>query len=73
MSMSIAEVEKEALALPERERARLAVSLLRTLSPEDADLSDGEVLRRDADIESGRAGEISHEEFVRRVERERAR
>ena len=71
--MSIAEVEKEALALPEHERARLAVSLLETLPPPDREMSDEEVLQRDADLESGRAEEISHEEFIRRVERERGR
>ncbi len=71
--MTVAEVEKKALALTEIERARLAVSLLETLPPLDAEVSDEEVLRRDADAESGRAEEISHEEFVRRVERERGR
>ena len=70
--MSLAEIEKEALALTEEERARLAVSLLETLSPE-VELSDEEVLQRDADLDSGRAEEISHEEFVRRVEQERGR
>jgi len=71
--MSIAEVEKEALALTEIERARLAVSLIETLPPLDAEVSDEEVLQRDADLECGRATEISHEEFIRRVERERER
>ena len=71
--MSIAEVEKEALALTEIERARLAVSLIETLPPLEAEVSDEEVLQRDADLEGGRADEISHEEFIRRVERERGR
>lgn len=71
--MSVAEVEKEALALPETERARLAVSLLETLSPSGTEISDEEILQRDADLESGRTEEISHAEFVRRVERERGR
>ncbi len=69
--MSLAEVEKEALALPAAERASLAVSLLRTLSPADPGPSDEEVLQRDAELDSGSAEEISHEEFVQRVERER--
>jgi hypothetical protein len=73
MAMTIAEVEKEALALLEDERARLAVSLLETLPPPEAELSDDEVLKRDVDLESGRAEEISHQEFIRRVERERGR
>ena len=67
------QLQKEALALPENERARLVVSLLETLPPLDSDISDEEVLQRDADLESGRAEEISHEEFIRRVERERDR
>lgn len=70
--MSLAEVQKEALALSENERARLAASLLETLPPE-VEISDDEVLQRDADLDSGRAEEISHEEFVRRVEQERHR
>ena len=38
-AMSLTEVEKEALALPENDRARLAVSLLETLPPPDAFVS----------------------------------
>jgi hypothetical protein len=72
-AMSLAEVEKQALALSENERARLAASLLETLPPSGAEISDEEVLQRDADLESGRVQEISHEEFVRRVEQERRR
>ena len=72
-AMSLAEVEKQALALSENERARLAVSLLETLPPSGAEISDEEVLQRDADLESGRVQEISHEEFVRRVQQERGR
>ena len=71
MTMMLAEVVKEALALPENERALLAVSLLETLPPPEPDLSDDEVLERDAHLESGRAEEISHQEFIRRIERER--
>lgn len=67
------QLQKEALALPENERARLVVSLLETLPPLDSDISDEEVLQRDADLDSGQAEELSHEEFVRRVERERGR
>lgn len=70
--MSLAQVEKQALALNENERARLAVSLIETLSPE-IEVSDEDVLQRDADLDSGRTDEISHEEFVRRVKRERRR
>ena len=72
LSVSLAEVEKQALALDEKDRIHLAATLLETLPPE-VELSDAEVLQRDADLDSGRAEEISHEEFVRRVERERGR
>jgi len=41
--MSLAEVEKEALALPDDERAGLVVSLIKTLLPLDAGISDAEV------------------------------
>ena len=69
--MSLAEIEKEALALNEEERGRLAALLLETLPPPGADVSDEEVWQREADMESGRVQPISHEEFVRLVEHER--
>jgi hypothetical protein len=71
--MSLAEVEKQALALNENERARLAAARLETLPPPEVEISDEEVLQRDADFESGLAEDISHEESVRRVEQERRR
>jgi hypothetical protein len=70
--MSLAEIEREALALSENERARLIASLIETL-PTDVDVSDEEALARDAEIEAGRADEISREEFNRRVREERGR
>jgi hypothetical protein len=72
LAVSFAEVETQALALNENERLRLAAALLETLPPE-VEISDDDVLQRDADLASGRAEEISHEEFVRRVEQERRR
>jgi hypothetical protein len=71
--MSFSEVQKEALALSEKERASLAATLLDTLPAPGTDISDEEVLLRDADLESGKVREISHDEFVRRVQRERGR
>ena len=71
--MSLAELQKEALDLPEKERALLVVSLLETLAREDDEVSDDEILKRDADLESGRVSEISHQEFVRRIQSERKR
>ena len=69
--MSFSDVQQEALALSEKERASLAAALLETLPAPGTDISDEEVLQREADLESGRTQEISHDEFVRRVQRER--
>ena len=72
-AMKLAEIEQEALALPERERATLAARLLDTLPPPGTDISDDEVERRERELESGQVAAISHEEFVRRVQQERGR
>jgi hypothetical protein len=56
--MSFSEVQKEALALSEKERASLAATLLDTLPAPGTDISDEEVLLRDADLESGRCGKF---------------
>jgi putative addiction module component (TIGR02574 family) len=69
--MKLAEIERQALALTESERALLAARLLDTLPPPDTDVTDEEVERRERELESGRVTAISHEEFVRRVERDR--
>jgi hypothetical protein len=69
--MSIAELKKEALALPENQRAQLIASLLETLPPANAEISDQEVAERDADLQSGRTAEMSEDEFIRAVERDR--
>jgi hypothetical protein len=71
--MKLAEIEHEALALPERERASLAAKLLDTLPPAGTDVSDEEVETRERELESGDVLPISHEEFVRRIEQERRR
>ena len=71
--MKLAEIEQEALALPDRERASLAAKLIGTLPFPEAEVSDEEVERREQDLESGHVTSISHEEFVRRIERERRR
>ena len=72
LNMSLAEVEKEALALNDLDRARLMAALIETL-PADFEVSDEEVLQRDAELSSGQTEEISHDEFVKRVEAERRR
>ena len=69
--MKLAEVEHEALALPERERVSLAAKLLDTLPPPGTDVPDKEVERRERQLESGEVAAVLHEEFVRRVQRER--
>jgi hypothetical protein len=71
--MKLAEIEQEALALSEQERASLAAKLLKTLPPPGTDVSDEEVERREQELESGQVAEMSHEEFVRRVQQERGR
>ena len=71
--MKLLEIEKEALALSDRERASLAARLLVTLPPPGTEVSDEEVEQRERDLDSGKVTAISHEEFVRRVKLERGR
>jgi putative addiction module component (TIGR02574 family) len=71
--MKLATIEQDALALPECERAALAVKLLDTLPPPETEVSDEEVERRESDLESGRVTAISQEEFVQRVRQARRR
>ena len=67
------EIEQEALALPDRDRASLAAKLLDTLPPPGTDVSDEEVEQREREMESGQVNAISHEEFIRRVQEQRGR
>jgi len=67
------EIEQEALALPDRDRASLAAKLLDTLPPPGTDVSDEEVEQREREMESGQVTAISHQEFVRRVQEQRGR
>ena len=71
--MKLAQIEEEALALTDIERASLAVRLLETLPPPGTEISDEEVERRERELESGEMAAILHEEFVRRVQQERGR
>ena len=62
--MTIDQLEKEALGLPQHERARLAQRLISSLD-EDAEVEQAwydEAERRLAELESGGAAEISVEE-----------
>ena len=69
--MNLAEIERQALALSEPERASLAASLLQTLDSPIPDIADEEVDRRDAELDSGKVKPLSHEEFARRVQHDR--
>jgi hypothetical protein len=69
--MKLAEIEQQALALTDSERASLAAKLLDTLPPSGTDVSDGEIEQREMELESGQVVAISHEEFVRRIQHQR--
>jgi hypothetical protein len=71
--MKVEEIELEALALTESQRATLVTKLLNTLPPAAANISDEEVEQREKDLASGKVSAISQDEFVRRVQRERGR
>jgi hypothetical protein len=71
--MKLAEIEQEALALPDRDRAWLVTKLLGTLPPPGTDVSDEEVEQREREMDSGQVTAISHQEFVRRVQEQRGR
>ncbi len=71
--ISIAEVEKLALDLPEPQRAVLAAHLLDSLPSILHDEDDGiaEALRRDAELETHPESAISLEQLDRQVEARR--
>jgi len=65
--MTLQEMEREALALGERDRAVLILSLMETLPAPGSDVGDDEALRRDEELESGRVLPIDPEVFIRDV------
>ena len=71
--MKLQEIEQEARGLSELERMALVLSLMDTLGAPGSDVSDEEVVRREAELESGTVEPMLHEEFVRRVQAERSR
>ena len=71
--VKLAEIEQQALALPDRDRASLAAKLLDTLPPTGTDVSDEEVEQRERDLDSGQVTPILHDEFVRKVGQQRGR
>jgi hypothetical protein len=73
IDMKLQDIEQEALGLGKSERAELVLSLMRTLAAPAADITDEEVFRRDAELETGSVEPMLHDEFVRRVREERGR
>ena len=71
--MKLQDIKQEALGLSETERAELILSLMRTLATPGADITDEEVFRRDADLETGSVEPMLHDEFVRRIQEKRGR
>ncbi len=71
--VKLAEIEQEAMALPNHDRASLAAKLPGTLPPPGTDVSDEKVELREREMDSGRVTAISHQEFVRRVQEQRGR
>ncbi len=71
--MKLVEIEQEALALPDRDRASLVAKLLDTLPSPGTDVSDEDVEQREREMDLGLVSAISHEEFVRRVQEQRGR
>ena len=71
--MSLAEIEKQAAALPVEERAALASFLLHSLPEPDHDVSDEEVAERVRQVNEGEVELISFEELRRGVFADRAR
>ena len=71
--MKLEQIEREAIALPEPERAHLVCKLLDTLPAPLMDISDAEVAEREREMEAGTVEPMSQDEFVRRVQQERAR
>jgi hypothetical protein len=72
--VTIAEVEKLALGLPESQRAALATHLLGSLPPvlHDEDEGIAEALRRDAELETNPSLGMSLEQLDQQIGRRRS-
>jgi hypothetical protein len=70
---TIVEVEKLALDLPEKQRARLAAQLLDSLPPvlHDEDEGVAEAMRRDSELDSDPAIGLSVTDLEKRIEERR--
>ena len=73
IGMSLAEIERIALELPEKDRTLLAATLLESVAPELLNHAEDEVDRRERELETGAVEEISYEELLKRVNAERAK
>jgi hypothetical protein len=69
--MRLADVEQIALKLSNADRALLAPTLLKSVSPDCLNHTDDEVERRERDMDERRVSEISFEELTQRVNAER--
>ena len=72
--ISMTELEKKALDLPEKQRAALALHLLRSLPAvlHDEDEGIAEALQRDAELEANPKIGISLKELDQKIERRRS-
>ena len=71
--MKLPDIEHMVLALSERERTALVVTLIESLSSPDLDISNEEAMQRDTELDSGKVKALKHEEFVRRVREARGK
>ena len=74
--MSPTDMLAEILRLPDKERARLALELIRSLDAESAPDSaqgwDAEIARRGAEVDAGTAETMTIDEYRRHLRRRRA-
>ena len=70
---SLAEIEKQAAALPVEHRAALASFLLHSLPEPDHDISDEEVAERARQVKAGEVDLITFDELRRGVFADRVR
>lgn len=72
MSIAVADIEKLAFSLSEKERAQLASRLLSSLPPypafDEDDDGIAEAIRRDKEMDEDPSKIMTHEEFVRSIE-----
>ncbi|MGJ8655085.1 MAG: addiction module protein [Akkermansiaceae bacterium] len=63
--LKVSEICSEVSQLPPQERAEIAAYILEGLSDAPYTVSDDEVHRRSAELNSGEVKAISHEEFLK--------